>query len=90
MSGLVSDLLAGVGELEAALGHEGGDSSMDHATYAKDALIPPMVKVRAAADALEGFVADDLWPLPTYQEMLHHHLTHTIGPAPDHSRTSLR
>ncbi len=70
VSGLVSDLLAGVGELEAALGHEGGDSSMDHATYAKDALIPPMVKVRAAADGLEGFIADDLWPLPTYQEML--------------------
>ena len=25
----------------------------------------------AAADALEGIVADDLWPLPTYQEMLY-------------------
>ena len=22
------------------------------------------------ADELEGYVADDLWPLPTYQEML--------------------
>ena len=26
--------------------------------------------VRTAADALEALVADDLWPLPTYQEML--------------------
>jgi glutamine synthetase len=26
--------------------------------------------VRQSADALEGLVADDLWPLPTYQEML--------------------
>jgi glutamine synthetase len=26
--------------------------------------------VRAAADAFEGVVADDLWPLPTYQEVL--------------------
>ena len=26
--------------------------------------------MRAAADALETLVADDLWPLPTYQEML--------------------
>jgi glutamine synthetase len=43
---------------------------MEHAMYAKDALIPPMVKVRTAADGLEGLVADDLWPLPTYQEML--------------------
>jgi glutamine synthetase len=29
-----------------------------------------MLEVRIAADALEGIVADDLWPLPTYQEML--------------------
>ena len=71
VSGLVTDLLAGVADLESALGHEGGESSMEHAIYAKDALIPPMNKVRAAADALEGLVADDLWPLPTYQEMLH-------------------
>jgi glutamine synthetase len=26
--------------------------------------------VRAAGDQLETLVADDLWPLPTYQEML--------------------
>jgi glutamine synthetase len=29
-----------------------------------------MLAVREAADALEGVVADDLWNLPTYQEML--------------------
>jgi glutamine synthetase len=29
-----------------------------------------MLKVRAAADALEEVVADSLWPLPTYQELL--------------------
>jgi glutamine synthetase len=29
-----------------------------------------MASVRAAADSLETLVADDLWPLPTYQEML--------------------
>ena len=33
-------------------------------------LLPAMADVRAAADALEELVADDLWPLPTYQEML--------------------
>ena len=26
--------------------------------------------MRTAADTLERVVADDLWPLPTYQEML--------------------
>ena len=31
---------------------------------------PAMVAVRAIADELEGIVADDHWPLPTYQEML--------------------
>ena len=29
-----------------------------------------MLTVRAAADELETLVADDLWPLATYQEML--------------------
>jgi glutamine synthetase len=29
-----------------------------------------MLEVRKYADELEGLVADDLWPLPTYQEML--------------------
>ncbi len=29
-----------------------------------------MAAVRSAADSLETLVADDLWPLPTYQEML--------------------
>jgi glutamine synthetase len=29
-----------------------------------------MLRVRAAADQLEEIVADDLWPLPSYQEML--------------------
>jgi glutamine synthetase len=32
--------------------------------------LPAMKVVRAAADELETMVADDLWPLATYQEML--------------------
>ncbi|MCA9238622.1 MAG: glutamine synthetase type III, partial [Planctomycetales bacterium] len=35
-----------------------------------DQVLPAMLQVRACADELEGLVADDLWPLPTYQEML--------------------
>ena len=38
-------------------------------TAASDVL-PAMAMVRKYADELEGWVADDLWPLPTYQEML--------------------
>jgi glutamine synthetase len=29
-----------------------------------------MSTLREVADELEGRLADDLWPLPTYQEML--------------------
>ena len=38
--------------------------------YCCDNVLPAMLVVREAADALEAVVADDLWPLPTYQEML--------------------
>ncbi|PQO38727.1 glutamine synthetase type III [Blastopirellula marina] len=37
--------------------------------YCKEVL-PAMNEVRKYADELEDYVADDLWPLPTYQEML--------------------
>jgi glutamine synthetase len=43
---------------------------MKEAKHACNKILPTMLKVREAADTLEGIVADDLWPLPTYQEML--------------------
>jgi len=66
----VSALTSAVAELDAALGGHGGDTLQDEATFAGSKLVPSMAAVREAADALEGVVADDLWPLPTYQEML--------------------
>jgi glutamine synthetase len=33
-------------------------------------VLPAMLDARKAADTLEAIVADDLWPLPTYEEML--------------------
>ena len=36
----------------------------------RDAVIPAMAEVRKLGDKLETLVADDLWPLPTYREML--------------------
>jgi glutamine synthetase len=41
-----------------------------HAKYMHDKVIPAMAAVRDAADALEKVVADDLWPLPKYSEIL--------------------
>jgi glutamine synthetase len=41
-----------------------------HAESYRDHVIPAMVKVREAADELEMVVDADLWPLPSYAEML--------------------
>ncbi len=43
---------------------------LELATYARDSQIAKMAEVREAADALEKVVPHDLWPLPTYSEML--------------------
>ncbi len=40
------------------------------AQYTRDTTIPAMNAVREVADKLEKVVADDLWPLPKYSEML--------------------
>ena len=55
----------------AALADDTATTALAEAEHARDALLPAMAAVRAAADVLEGVVADDLWPLPTYQEMLY-------------------
>jgi glutamine synthetase len=49
--------------------HVKGDT-LAHAKLSYDVIIPAMNAVRVAGDKLEGLVAADLWPLPTYQEML--------------------
>jgi glutamine synthetase len=66
----IADLEAGLAKLKAALSDHTAESALDEAKHAQQELLPAMAAVRAAADALEGIVADDLWPLPTYQEML--------------------
>ena len=43
---------------------------MELAHYMRDTVIPAMDAVRDVADRLERLVADDLWPLPKYSEML--------------------
>ncbi len=43
---------------------------MDLALYMRDTVIPAMDGVRTLADTLEKLVADDLWPLPKYSEIL--------------------
>ncbi len=70
LTALVTALRDGLAELGSALAHS-ATTALAEAEHARDELLPAMNAVRAAADALEGVVADDLWPLPTYQEMLY-------------------
>jgi glutamine synthetase len=46
------------------------DGAHKWAKYMRDTVIPAMSDVREVADRLEKLVADDLWPLPKYSEML--------------------
>jgi glutamine synthetase len=46
------------------------DDLLGHAEYMRDTTVPAMDVVRAGADQLEKLVADDLWPLPKYSEIL--------------------
>jgi len=46
------------------------ESAEKEALYMRDTVISAMEDVRDVADRLEKLVADDLWPLPKYSEML--------------------
>ncbi|KZE98166.1 glutamine synthetase III family protein [Rhodococcus sp. EPR-147] len=71
VSAPLAELRAALATLKAALEADPGGEALAEATHAKDELLPAMAAVRSAADTLEAMVADDLWPLPTYQEMLY-------------------
>jgi glutamine synthetase len=70
VSAPIADLRSALATLKEALAADAGHDALAEGQHARDALLPAMAAVRSAADALEEIVADDLWPLPTYQEML--------------------
>ncbi|MGO9114504.1 MAG: glutamine synthetase III [Thermoguttaceae bacterium] len=70
VTALVKDLQDATAALEKIAAHHGGGSLLEEATYYSTKVVPAMSAVRKAADELEAIVADDHWPLPTYQEML--------------------
>jgi glutamine synthetase len=67
---LVGDLHTALLALEKANDHDGPEGGLTHAKYMRDTVIPAMNGVREISDRLERLVADDLWPLPKYSEML--------------------
>ncbi|MFI5455646.1 MAG: glutamine synthetase III [Isosphaerales bacterium] len=66
----IDDLQGSIDRLDDVLDEHPEGDSLAHAKHARDVIVPAMNAVRTAGDQLEGLVADDLWPLPTYQEML--------------------
>ena len=67
---LAKSLLDGANKLEEACSKHDFSSTEDHMQFCAGTLRDLMNEVRDAADTLEGEIADDLWPLPTYEEML--------------------
>ena len=58
-----ADALAGL------LEHEGSGAEA-HAEYMRDSVVPAMTAMREVGDAIEVVTPHELWPLPTYREML--------------------
>lgn len=69
LSTLTKDLQDQLDQLGKLMSHHAADT-LAESRYLCENVLPQMLKIRQVADTLETIVADDLWPLPTYQEML--------------------
>lgn len=68
---LIGSLQSGIGALDAAVEKAAEIDKIEaQARSYRDDVIPAMNAVREAADNLEGIIDADMWPLPTYAEML--------------------
>ena len=68
--GLIEELSTSLDELEKANAEPTELEGLELAIFARDEQLAKSGAVREAADKLEKVVADDLWPLPKYEEML--------------------
>ncbi len=71
VSGLADELVDAIDALEHAqhAAHEAGSVQAEARAFVDD-VIPAQEALRVVADELETLVADDLWPLPKYRELL--------------------
>ena len=71
VAGLTDKLVASIDALEKAQhsAHAAGSVHAEAKAF-KDVVIPAQADLRAVADEIETLVADDLWPLPKYRELL--------------------
>jgi glutamine synthetase len=68
--GLVEELSTALDALEKANAEPTELEGLELALFARDEQLAKSGAVREVADKLEKVVADDLWPLPKYEEML--------------------
>jgi glutamine synthetase len=66
---LVDQFRAHTQSLAAALDHT-SSSTEKHAKHMRDAVVPAMASLRELGDQIELIVPHEIWPLPTYREML--------------------
>ena len=69
MVGLVSEMRAGLAQVNKTIENPPADHYR-HAQKLNEELMPAMNRVRQASDAAERMIPADLWPLPTYAQML--------------------
>jgi len=69
VSGLVDELRQRTDRLADAL-DEHAPSAEKHAKFMRDTVVPAMTALRETGDQIELVVPHELWPLPTYREML--------------------
>ncbi len=67
--GLMSRFRKALSALEKVAGHH-DDDPMKHAVQIKQKVRPAMAELRIVVDQLEATVGAEVWPLPTYREML--------------------
>ncbi|HTL89215.1 MAG TPA: glutamine synthetase III [Leptolyngbya sp.] len=70
VAALIQSMTDHVSKLSAAMDKHDFETIEEQMQYCAKTIRPLMDQVREYADALEGEIADDLWPMPTYQEML--------------------
>ena len=66
----VAGLSKAIAKLKKEIEHESDGETLAHAKHYRDKVIPAIEALRVVVDGLEEIMPDDLWPLPTYQEML--------------------
>ena len=67
---LIDELTEALDELDTQNEELGGDEVASKVVHMRNSVIPAMNAVRDVADRMEKIIPDDLWPVPSYRDML--------------------